>query len=141
MASELLAVLDTNVVVAAALSPDGIPATIVSAATARIFKLCLSDPILEEYGEVLTRGKFQFPQEIVAGLLADLEATSLNVKPTVSLALTRDPADNKFLECAIAANASFLVTGNSRHFPLRCGSVQVITPRAFFALLVEQLHG
>lgn len=139
MASELRAVLDTNVVVAAVLNPDGLPAAIVSAAIALIFRLCLSDPILEEYGEVLTRGKFQFPQEIVASLLTDLEATSLKVKPTVPLSLTKDPADNKFLECAIAANASFLVTGNSRHFPLRCRNVQVITSRVFFALLVEQL--
>ncbi len=77
--------------------------------------------------------------ELAPRLLADLEASSLKVNPAGVLAFTRDPADNKFLECAIAANAPFLVTGNTRHFPQRCRGVQVITPRVFFTLLVEQL--
>jgi len=63
------------------------------------------------------------------------------MKAAEALAVTLDPADNKFLECARAVNAPFLVTDNTRHFPRRFGGVQEITPRVFFTLLVEQLPG
>lgn len=79
--------------------------------------------------------------ELVARLFANLEATSLKVEPAQSFAFTRNLADNKSLESALAANAPFLATGNTRHFPRRCKGVQVITARVFFTLLVEQPPG
>lgn len=136
---ELLAVLDTNVVVSATLKPHSLPAAIVSAATAQVFALCLSDAIRDEYQRVLTRGKFGFPPALVSRFLADLEATARRVTPTERLAITRDPEDNKFLECAVEANASHLVTGNTRHFPHQFRTIRVVTPREFFALLLERL--
>ncbi len=60
---DLRAVLDTNVVVSAALKPHSLPAAIVSAAIAQLFALCLSDAIRDEYQNVLTRGKFRFPPD------------------------------------------------------------------------------
>ena len=71
-APELRAVLDTNVVVSAALKPLSVPAAIVSAATAQLFALCLSDAVQDEYQHVLTRGKFGFPPNLVSRFLADL---------------------------------------------------------------------
>lgn len=138
-APELRAVLDTNVVVSAALKPHSLPAAIVSAATAQVFALCLSDAIRDEYQHVLTRGKFGFPPALVSRFLADLEATARMVTPTERLAITRDPEDNKFLECAVEANASHLVTGNTRHFPHQFRTIRVVTPREFFAFLLERL--
>jgi predicted nucleic acid-binding protein len=37
--------------------------------------------------------------------------------PDVSAAVSADPADTKFLECAGAAQADYIVTGNKRDFP------------------------
>ena len=138
-APELRAVLDTNVVVSSALKPHSLPAAIVSAAIAQLFALCLSDAIRDEYQHVLTRGKFRFPPDLVSRFLTDLEATALRVVPTERLTITRDPEDNKFLECAVEANASHLVTGNTRHFPHEFRTIRVVTPREFFALLLERL--
>ena len=138
-APELRAVLDTNVVVSAALKPHSLPAAIVSAATAQLFTLCLSDAIRDEYQHVLSRGKFGFPLPLVSRFLAELEATARKVTPTERLAITRDSEDNKFLECAVEVNASHLVTGNTRHFPYQFRTVRVVTPREFFALLLERL--
>ncbi len=138
-APELRAVLDTNVVVSAALKPHSLPAAIVSAATARLFPLCLSDAIRDEYQRVLTRGKFGLPPDRVSRFLADLEATARKVTSTERLAVTRDSENNKFLECAVEADASYLVTGNTRHFPHQFRTIRVVTPREIFALLVERL--
>jgi predicted nucleic acid-binding protein len=86
-APELRAVLNTNVVVSAALKPHSLPAAIVSAATAQLFALCLSDAIRDEYQHVLTRGKFGFPPARVSRFLADLEATARKVTPREFFAL------------------------------------------------------
>jgi predicted nucleic acid-binding protein len=37
-----------------------------------------------------------------------------------------DPDDNKFLECAEAGHADYLVTGNKRHFPDALGKTKVV---------------
>jgi predicted nucleic acid-binding protein len=39
------------------------------------------------------------------------------VKPTRCLAESIDPDDNKLIECADAAHADYLITGNLKHFP------------------------
>ena len=38
-------------------------------------------------------------------------------QPNVSAAVSADPADTKFLQCAEAVQADYIVTGNKRHFP------------------------
>ena len=55
------------------------------------------------------------------------------VSPIRTLDVCReDASDNRFLECAEAAKAEFLITGNKSHFPLRYGSTVVVTPREFW---------
>jgi uncharacterized protein len=39
------------------------------------------------------------------------------VTPSRCLEVCTDPDDNMFLECADAARADYLITGNPRHFP------------------------
>jgi predicted nucleic acid-binding protein len=42
-----------------------------------------------------------------------------------------DPDDNVFLECAQAAAAHYLITGNAKHFPAAWGSTQIMSARQF----------
>jgi uncharacterized protein len=56
------------------------------------------------------------------------------ISPKQHLEVTRDPDDNIFLECADAARADYLVTGNQRYFPRFWKSTKVITSREFVAL-------
>ena len=53
------------------------------------------------------------------------------VYPEHRLTLSVDEEDNRFLECAQAAGADLLVTGNRRHFPKRVGDTRIVTPREF----------
>jgi predicted nucleic acid-binding protein len=46
-----------------------------------------------------------------------------------------DPNDDIFLECAQAADAHSLVTGNIKDFPGKWGGVQIATARAFLDAL------
>jgi putative PIN family toxin of toxin-antitoxin system len=131
------AILDTNIIVSPVINPVGIPANIVSIGIAQKFLICYSDEILEEYREVLSRGKFRLPPPAVGALIADIERSGQNFSPQRKLPVCRDPDDDKFLGCAEAANAHYLVTGNQRHFPSSYPATTVLTPRQFITILVS----
>jgi predicted nucleic acid-binding protein len=50
-----------------------------------------------------------------------------------------DPDDNIFLECADAARADYLITGNQRHFPTFWKQTKIITSREFVTLAAPHL--
>jgi putative PIN family toxin of toxin-antitoxin system len=78
---------------------------------------CVSEDILEEYAGVLARPKFAFPADEIAALLAMFRGRGELIVPKASTAVSVDPDDTKFLQCAETAQADYLVTGNKRHFP------------------------
>jgi predicted nucleic acid-binding protein len=53
------------------------------------------------------------------------------VKPSEKVLAAFDADDNIFLECAQAARAHFLVTGNGSDFPLNWAGTQIVTARQF----------
>jgi predicted nucleic acid-binding protein len=82
--------------------------------------------MLEEYAAVLGRPKFAFPPDEIAAVLAMFRQQGELYHPTGSLAASVDPGDTKFLQCAEAARADYIVTGNKRHFPESGGGVTSI---------------
>jgi len=110
-------VLDTNVVVSACLRPEGAPARIVELALLGTFTVCLSPDVLREYREVLARSRFSHELERVKVLVEGIVEVAVVVAPIRTVAVSPDDGDNRLLECADAADADFLVTGNQKHFP------------------------
>jgi putative PIN family toxin of toxin-antitoxin system len=111
------AVIDTNVLVSGLLSPAGNEALILLAIHQGLVRPCFSQDILEEYAAVLARPKFAFPPDEIEVLVAMFRSKGEFFLPDVSAAISPDPADTKFLHCAQAALADYLVTGNKRDFP------------------------
>ena len=60
-------------------------------------------------------------------LLQLIKNHGYTVAPTRRLEVTSDPDDNMFLECADAARADYLVTGNQKHFPRFWKKTKIIT--------------
>ena len=122
-------VLDTNVLVSANLSEEGLETLVVSLALNRKIQLHVSEPILQEYERVLRYPRLKFEAKEVARFLARLRRSSVLVMSTRTLSASPDEADNRFLECAEAARADFLVTGNKKHFPKRWKTTEVVNTR------------
>jgi uncharacterized protein len=122
------AVVDTNVLVSALISPTGNEALILLAVRQGLVKPSFSEEILQEYAEVLARPKFAFPRDEIEALIAMLQSQGEEVYDPEPLASAfPDPEDEKFLACAKAAGVDFIVTGNKRHFPQRaCGAIRVV---------------
>jgi putative PIN family toxin of toxin-antitoxin system len=129
----MLVVIDTNILVSALISPSGKEAHIASLVVQQTLLAAVSESILAEYEAVLTRSKFNFNPAKVTRILYPLRSYSLMVKPTHRLTVSPDDSDNRFLECAEAASADFLITGNKRHFPDNHRVTTVLTAREFLA--------
>lgn len=120
-------VLDTNVIVSAALTAGGTCDHVLRAAVAGRVRLTWSAPILAEYRAVLLRPKFKFSRSTITALLAAFDPSN-QVTPQPAPRLP-DPDDEAFLAAALATLDRLLVTGNTAHFPPKiCHPVQVLTP-------------
>jgi putative PIN family toxin of toxin-antitoxin system len=132
-------VYDTNVIVSAILKPGSIPASLVALAMEGSVRLILSPEILEEYREVLKRPRFGFDPSAVDTFLQDIEKAAIMVYPTKRVRRALDEPDNRILECAKAAKAHYVVTGNKKHFPFpEFKGTKIVSPAEFAALLIPR---
>ncbi len=123
----IVAVIDTNVLVSAMISSAGNEALLLTAINQGLVTPCFSEEILREYSEVLLRPKFGFSSEEVDALLAVFRFRGNSVVSKPEGRSSPDPGDEKFIACAVAGEADFLVTGNKRHFPeSRFGAARVV---------------
>lgn len=127
--SAMRAVIDTNVLVSALISPKGSPGLVIDKIRALALTPVLSPEILQEYSEVLCRARFGFVPAQVEALLADMQGLAQPVRPaSISLAGLTDSDDAPFIAAALWA-ACPIVTGNARHFPAAAG-VEILSPAA-----------
>jgi uncharacterized protein len=133
-------VLDTNVVVSAHLNDRGYERHVLDLALAGKIRLAVSETILAEYAGVLRRPKFAIPPRHVANSMRLIRSVARVVNPQRELRVTHDPADNRFLECAEAARADYLVTGNKRHFPKDWRQTQIVNARELIEWVAPELR-
>jgi uncharacterized protein len=127
-------VLDTNILISALLTPQGPPTqvflmTILQPDT----QLCVSGDIYAEYEEVIRRPRLHRSDSEIEAALRAVRENGLWVIPRDKVRACSDPDDDIFLECAQAASAHYIVTGNAKHFPATWGSTRIVTARQFLA--------
>ncbi len=111
--NEFRTVIDTGVVVSAALIPGSIPRQAFDAAMNR-GKVLVSEPTVEELDMVLRRPKFnkylseEKRQEFLAALVKEAEIVEI----TENVVVCRDPDDDKFLELAVSGRASHIMSSD-----------------------------
>ena len=132
-------VVDTNIVISAALRPDGLQRTIFLLAITKPAKLYVSGPVLSEYREALSRPELKIRRGLQRQFLDLIGNHAQVVVPSRTLRVTSDPDDNIFVECADAAGADYLVTGNPRHYPAFWKKTKVITSREFINIVAPHL--
>jgi uncharacterized protein len=132
-------VLDTTIVVSAALKPEGLQRTVLLLSITKPPNLYMSDAIANEYQEVLARPELKIRKGLQQQLLQLIKNRARSVTPSHSLDVTLDPSDNIFLECADAARADYLVTGNPRHFLRFWKQTTVISSREFIGIVAPHL--
>ena len=115
----LYAVIDTNVLVSALLSKLDDASTVVvrnHILEGTIIPLC-NEEIFQEYLNVLHRPKFQIPSDKIDEVLDAIAENGLMLDRTKTEEMFPDPKDIVFYEVALSKEGSYLVTGNTKHFP------------------------
>ncbi|MGA2674126.1 MAG: putative toxin-antitoxin system toxin component, PIN family [Terracidiphilus sp.] len=108
--SKTCVVLDSNIYVSAFLFA-GKPLRVVQLAEEHQYRLLISDPIQTEVERVLAV-KFAYSQTMIAASCKRIWKIAERIVPAIHIDLCRDPADNRILECAVAGDAHYIVTGD-----------------------------
>ncbi len=131
-------VIDTNVIVSSLIQKN-YPYLIVNDLFIEDkFHLCVSDELLNEYYDVLSREKFAKFQDFfikAESILADIESKALKFHPRIKLDLISDKDDNMILELADECEADFIITGNTNDFTfLTYKQTKIVTPKEYWEL-------
>lgn len=106
-------VFDTNVIISGFLF-GGHPRALINLALQGVIRSYISTAILDEVRGVLLRPKFGLSRDQVMAFIEELSALCEVVLPAVTVTDVKDdPDDNMILECALAADADIIASGDS----------------------------
>lgn len=129
-------VIDTNVIVSSLIQRNYPYRIIYELLVDDRFLLCVSEELMTEYYEVLSRQKFaRFPDFFgkAENLLADIETKAQKFVPSTKLDLISDKDDNMILELADACKADFIITGNTNDFTFsEYQQTKIVSPKEFW---------
>ena len=133
-------IVDTNVVVSAVLR-DRLPEKVLLFILARPdFEWVGSAEILKEYRQVLRRPKFKLADSVLLKWEEWFRLSVTELPVEVSVSFPRDLSDAKFLACAVAAEADFLITGDRDFTEARkIGRSKIISVSQFNELVCQPL--
>ena len=129
------AVIDTNVIVSSMLKTNSIPSLIVDYIKTNTIIPLLSEEIINEYIEVLTRNKFNLDHDDVLETISIIKEKGIVLKREQTLEDFIDEDDIVFYEIVLSARTTmdaYLVTGNMKHYPIRS---YIVTPREMLEII------
>ena len=126
-------VVDTNVVISALLF-GGAPGKLIVLWQSSAIKPVASKEIVDEYLRVLTYPKFKLSEEEINYLLYQeilpfFDIIDVQQGPQI---LEKDPQDDKFIRCALTANAIYIISGDKHLLALKSYQKIKILPPAEF---------
>ena len=127
-------VVDTNVLISAALMPGRTPRAVVDAIRRMGGVLLFSNETFQELHSRLLRPKFDryVSQRVRLTYLVQLMGVSERASITGAKLGCTDPEDDKFLETALAGEADCLITGDRHLLDMRpTQGISILTPAAF----------
>lgn len=139
-------VLDTNIIVSGLISKRGAPADILKAWRNREFVFLLSPEIFSEIERVLAypkiANKYGLTPSKQKQVVAVLKKYAVLVEPAnLKVPVCSDPDDDKFLTCAVAGQADFVVSGDSDLLELKTHcDIEIATGGRFLVALEENIR-
>ena len=108
----MIVVLDTNILISG-IFWNGNESELMKRCKVKEFINYVSPDTLIELERVLAYPKFGLTPEEIEYQIKNVLSFSLVVKPEIHVSVVeRDPSDNIFLDCALAAGADFIISGN-----------------------------
>lgn len=129
-------VVDTNVFISSFQNPHGNPKRIVDMWKDGHFILCITEDIVFEYVEVLIRLGIPIRKiKELTGLFKERANVEFIMGTEKMEIIKDDPQDNKFIECAVTANAQYIISGDKHLRALKSfGNIRILSPSEFLEL-------
>ena len=130
-------VVDTNVVVSALLF-GGHPGRLIELWQMDAIKPVASKQIIDEYLRVLTYPKFKLSAEEINFLLYQqilpyFDIIDVHHGPAI---IKKDPEDDKFIRCALAGKAKFIISGDQHLLALKFyRKIKIVSPADFIKIV------
>ena len=125
-------VIDTNVLVSAAITPNGVCDQVLQSAISGMFVPAWDNKILSEYREVLSRPKFKLSKTAVRALLEALPSSGFHPATPLAEIELLDLDDLPFVAAALATPDKTIITGYPSHYPesvMKKIGVEILSPR------------
>ena len=132
----LKVVVHTNVLVSALLF-GGTPGRLIVLWQKGAIKPLASKQIIDEYLRVLTYPKFKLSEEEINFLLYQeilpyFDVIDAQPGPRI---IKKDPEDDKFIRCALAGKAKFIISGDQHLLALRSyKKIKIVSPADFLKI-------
>lgn len=124
-------VIDTNVLISGVFF-CGFPRKILSSIIDRMFTACATVEIIDEYEEIIQEMIDRKQGHINKNILTPLIRAMEIIEPISDVKLSRDPDDDKFINCAKDARALYIVSGDKDLLVLeQYENIQSITAKEF----------
>jgi putative PIN family toxin of toxin-antitoxin system len=137
-------VFDSNVIISRAIKAAGIPARLFRYWQDGVFELLISEEILAECRRVMayphTMKRHRYTKEQIDELIEALREFATVVQPDEVLdAVSADASDNRILECAVAGEADYVITGDKHLLSLQnYRGILILAPATFLLLLSQE---
>lgn len=134
--------IDTNVLISAALR-DRTPEEVILYVASQVdYSWIVSNAILTEYRSVLRRPRFALPESILVRWDTIFDAFTTVIDVPMLADFPRDQGDAKFIACAVASGADFLITGDRDFEEARkLMTTTILSVSAFKRLLIGTSSG
>jgi hypothetical protein len=131
----LKVVIDTNVFISAFYMPESRPAGVVLLARRKTILNVISPPILQEVERIIKK-KLLWDNSKTQSAVRQIKNFSEEVQPQERLAIIADDPDNRILECAVAGQANFIISGDHHLLDLKnYQGIKIVTPARFLELI------
>ena len=132
----IYAVIDTNVLVAAAKShkPYSSASQVLTLVFSGVIQPLVCDEILEEYESIRNLPVLAIPEDVSSAILSKFKDDGINPGRTHSEEEHPDPTDQVFYEICLSVDDAYMVTNNKKHFPQK---PRVVTPSEMIIILTE----
>ena len=133
-------VLDANIFISSFFW-GGNPRIIVERVIAGIDQLFITNEILDEIADVITRPKFHADKDKIHYYINSIEEVGNKITPKKQIKNgSRDESDNKYIECGITANADYIISGDIHLLELKeYGNIKIVTSKDY--LRIFDNHG
>jgi putative PIN family toxin of toxin-antitoxin system len=131
----LKVVIDTNVFISAFYLPESRLARVVLLARRKTILNVISPPILKEVERIIKK-KLLWDDAKTQSAVRRIRNFSEEVHPQERLAIIADDPDNRILECAVAGQAGFIISGDHHLLDLEnYQGIKVVNPARFLELI------